>query len=93
MNAGAGTTYIIAGAGEGSTGSTTIVNAAAAAQEIIMDFNPSFDVLQVKNSSGTMPTVSADADGNAVLAVAANHTVTLLGVTPGAVNADWVQMR
>jgi hypothetical protein len=92
MNVGSGTTYVVAGAGENSTSATVVVNKAVAAQETIMDFNPSFDVLQIKNSGGTMPPVSSDASGNAVLTLSANHTITLLGTTPRAVTSSWVKL-
>ncbi len=93
INANGGTTYIVAGAGEGSTSATAVVNAALAGQEVIMDFNPSFDVLKVKNSGGGAVHATADASGDAVLTFPSGHTVTLIGMAPSAVNANWVLMQ
>jgi hypothetical protein len=94
MIAGLGTTYMFGGAGEGSAGSTAVVDATAIGQQIVMDFNPSINHLQINNSTAVgghlATTANADLNGNAVLTLNSQHTVTLVGIPPSAVNANWV---
>jgi hypothetical protein len=95
INVGSGTSWVIAGAGESLGSPTTVtVNAAVAATETIMDFNPSFDRLRINNAAhaNVLPTIGSDANGNAVLTLAPNHVVTLLGVPASAVNSSWVSV-
>ncbi|HVJ52723.1 MAG TPA: hypothetical protein VM689_09690 [Aliidongia sp.] len=99
MNVGSGTTYIVGGAGEGSAGSTAVINASTAGQAIVMDFTPGLNKLVVKNSSqanALVPLtqkVTTNAAGNAVLTLSPNNTVTLMGVAASAVNSSWVIMQ
>jgi hypothetical protein len=86
LKAVSGISYIIAGAGEGSKKATILVDAAATAQETIMDFDPSFDTIEIGNPGGlslSSPSwIAADGKGGTILTLGTAHKVAVLNVAP-----------
>jgi hypothetical protein len=88
MNARSGTTYMIAGAGEGGKPSKLTVDASAEGQEIVLDFDPALDRLEIRNAGAltlASPSwIAADAVGGSVLTLGPAHKATVQGIAPAA---------
>ena len=77
-------------------GDVFVYDAAQSGHDVILDFTVGTDRLNVKaglaSAAALLAGTTADADGNAVLHLAADTSITLIGVNPDELTANAIQM-